>query len=216
VSAVIVLAPETEEGIKMKKLMVIITMILLFSLPVRAQQDEYGTGDHFYFGYTTQTGNFGPNGFEVGLDWRLRKFLAITGEASFLFMSDRISDVRTTLTPSGLTSIVASTNAQNFQGGPRFFFPRAFRQTKLVPFAHFLVGISRESTDFEVAIEDEQLGASIDTNWSWTLGGGMEYYFNKKWAVRGKIDLLKTHLYDDSQARARVTVGLSYNFQFKK
>jgi hypothetical protein len=214
-AVIIVLAPETEEGIKMKKLIVIITLILLFSLPVQAQ-DAYGNADHFYFGYTTQTGNFGPNGFEVGLDWRLREYLAITGEASFLFMSDRISDVRTTLTPTGLTSIVASTNAQNFQGGPRFFFPRAFRQAKLVPFAHFLVGISRESTDFEVAIEDEELGASTDTGWSWTLGGGMEYYFNKKWAVRGKIDLLKTHLYDDSQARARVTVGMVYNFDIKK
>jgi opacity protein-like surface antigen len=210
-----VLAPETEEGIKMKKLIVIITLILLYSLPVRAQ-DEYGTGDHFYFGYTTQTGNFGPNGFEVGLDWRLREFLALTGEASFLFMSDRINDVRTTLTPTGRTNIVASTNAQNIQVGPRFFFPRAFRQPKLVPFAHFLIGISRESTDFEVALEDQELGSASDTAWSWTLGGGVEYYFKKEWAVRGKIDLLKTHLLDDSQARARFTLGVSYNFDMKR
>jgi opacity protein-like surface antigen len=201
----------------MKKLITIITLILLFSFPAWAQQpDEYGTENHFTFGYTTQTGDFGPNGFEVGLDYRLREFLAIVGEGSFLFTGDRVNDVRTSLSPSGFTNIRVSTNAQNFQAGPRFFFPRAFRQPKLVPFAHLLFGVSRASTDFELTAEDDQIGSSSDTNWSWSLGGGVDYWFNKKWAVRGKIDLLKTHLQDDSQTRARFTVSVNYNFSFKK
>jgi hypothetical protein len=136
----------------MKKLITIITLILLCSIPARAQQpDEYGTDNHFTFGYTTQTGNFGPNGFEVGLDYRLREFLAIAGEGSFMFAKDRINDVQTSLSPIGTTNMRISTDAQNIQAGPRFFFPRAFRQPKLVPFAHLLFGVSRESTDFALA-----------------------------------------------------------------
>jgi hypothetical protein len=200
----------------MKKLITIITLILLSALPARAQQDEYGTENHFFFGYTTQTGNFGPNGFEVGLDYRLKEFLAIAGEGSFLFTGDTVNNVRTTLSPTGFTNMRVSTNAQNFQGGPRFFFPRAFRQPKLVPFAHLLFGVSRASTDFELTQQDDQIGSSSDTNWSWSLGGGVDYWFNKKWGVRGKIDLLKTHLQDDSQTNARFTVSVTYNFSFKK
>lgn len=200
----------------MKKLIIIITLILLTALPARAQQDEYGAENHFIFGYTTQTGNFGPNGFEVALDYRLKEFLAIAGESSFLFTGDTVNNVRTTLSPTGFTNMRVSTNAQNFQGGPRFFFPRAFRQPKLVPFAHLLFGVSRASTNFELTEEDDQLGSSSDTNWSWSLGGGADYWFNKKWAVRGKIDLLKTHLQNDSQTNARFTVAVTYNFSFKK
>jgi opacity protein-like surface antigen len=200
----------------MKKLITIITLILLCSIPGRAQQPEYGTENHFTFGYTTQTGNFGPNGFEVGLDYRLREYLAIAGEGSFMFAKDRINDVRTNLSPIGTTNMRISTDAQNFQAGPRFFFPRAFRQPKLVPFAHLLFGVSRESTDIDLALEDEQIGSSTDTNWSWSLGGGVDYWFNKSWAVRGKIDLLRTHFRDEGQSKARFTVGVSYNFDFKR
>jgi hypothetical protein len=197
----------------MKKQVTIIFLVLLSSLTARAQQpDTYGTGHHFYFGYTTQTGNFGPNGLEGGVDYRIRSFLAIAGEASFVFNKDRIDEVRTTLSPTGFTDVRIATDAQNFQGGPRFFFPRAFRQPKLVPFAHLLFGVSRESTDFELGPNDADLGSSTDTNWSWSLGGGVDYWFNKKWAVRGKIDLLKTHFQDTSQTKARFAVGASYNF----
>jgi hypothetical protein len=200
----------------MKKLITAITLILFFSLPVRAQQPEYGTDHHVTFGYTTQTGNFGPNGFEGGFEYRLRDFLAIVGEGSFMWTRDRVNDVRTTLSSNGFTDVTISTNAQNWQGGPRFFFPKAFRKPKLVPFAHLLFGASRESTDFELAASDEGLGSSTDTNWSWTLGGGMDYWFNQKWAVRGKIDLLRTHFRDDAQSKARFTVSIGYNFDFKK
>jgi opacity protein-like surface antigen len=201
----------------MKKLITIITLILLFSLPVWAQQpDEYGRENHFTFGYTTQTSTFGPNGFEVGLDYRLREFLAIVGEGSFVFQKDRVNDVATDLSPVGFTDIAVSTNAQNFQGGPRFFFPRALRNPKVVPFAHLLFGVSRSSTDFNLAAQDEGIGSTSDTNWSWSLGGGVDYWFNKKWAVRGKIDLLKTHFQDTGQAQARITVAVAYNFDFKK
>jgi opacity protein-like surface antigen len=201
----------------MKKLITIITLILLFSLPVWAQQpDEYGTENHFTFGYTTQSSTFGPNGFEVGLDYRLREFLAIVGEGSFVFQKDRVNDVQTDLSPTGFTDIAVSTNGQNFQGGPRFFFPRAFRKPKLVPFAHLLFGVSRQSTDFNLAAQNEGIGSTSDTNWSWTLGGGVDYWFNKKWAVRGKVDLLKTHFQDTGQAQARFTVAVAYNFDFKK
>lgn len=202
----------------MKKLMTIFTLILWFSLPARAQSqtDEYGTDNHVTFGYTTQTGNFGPNGFEGGLDYRVRPYLALVGEASFLFSRDRVNDVRTNLATTGFTDISVSTNAQNFQAGPRFFFPRAFRQPKLVPFAHLLFGVSRENTHFSLAAQDAGLGSSTDTDWSWTLGGGVDYWFNKKWAVRGKIDLLRTHFRSDSQSRARFTVSIGYNFSFKR
>ncbi len=201
----------------MKKLITIISLMLLTALPAWAQQQpEYGTENHLSFGYTTQTGNFGPNGFEVGLDYRLREFLAIAGEGSFLFTGDTVNNVRTNLSPTGFVNMRVSTNAQNFQAGPRFFFPRALRQPKLVPFAHLLFGVSRASTDFELTEEDDQIGSSSDTNWSWSLGGGVDYWVNKKWAVRAKVDLLKTHLQSDSQTNARIMVGMSYNFDFKK
>jgi Outer membrane protein beta-barrel domain len=200
----------------MKKLIMVITLILFFSVPIQAQQPEYGPDHHVTLGYTTQTGNFGPNGFEGGIEYRLRDFVAAVGEGSFLFSKDRINDVRTNLSPSGSTNMRISTDAQNFLFGPRFFFPRAIRQPKLVPFAHLLFGVSRESTDIELALEDEELGTSTDTNWAWTLGGGVDYWFNQKWAVRGKIDILRTHFRDDAQSKARFTVSLCYNFNFKK
>src|SRR5262245_32503786 len=116
----------------MKHLITIISLVLLSSLSVFAQSEEtWGINNHFNFGYTTQTGNFGPNGFEVGADFRLRRYLAIIGEGSFLFNSDRVNDVRTNLSPTGFTDVSISTNAQNYQGGPRFFFPKVFRKARV-------------------------------------------------------------------------------------
>lgn len=201
----------------MKKLITVVTLILLFSLPARAQQPtEYGTENHFTFGYTTQTGDFNPNGFEVGLDYRLREYLALVGEGSFLWKRTRVNNVQTNLVPTGATDLNVSNNAQNFQFGPRFFFPRAFRQPHLVPFAHLLFGVSRQSTGINLAFQQGQIGSSVDTDWSWALGGGVDYWFNKQWAVRGKIDLLRTHFADTGQSKARFTVGIGYNFDFRR
>ncbi|MBO0797267.1 MAG: porin family protein [Blastocatellia bacterium] len=202
----------------MKKLITVVTLILLFSLPARAQQQtEYGTANHVTFGYTTQTGDFGPNGFEAGLDYRLTKYLALVGEGSFLWKKNRVNNVRTNLIPGGgVTDIRVSNNAQNFLFGPRVFFPRAFREPKVVPFAHLLFGVSRQSTGINLALQEGEIGSSVDTNWSWTLGGGVDYWFNKKWAVRGKIDLLRTHFLDEGQSKARFTVAVGYNFDFRR
>ncbi len=201
----------------MKYLMTIITLILLLSISARAQAtDTYGNENHFFFGYTTQTGNFGPNGFEVGLDYRLRSFLAIAAEGSFMFSSERINDVETNLTPNRRTDVRLSASNYNIQAGPRFFFPKAFRQPKMVPFGHLLFGVSRESADFELTSQDDQIGSAADTNWSWTLGGGVDYWFNEKWSVRGKVDLLKTHFGGEGQTKARFTASVVYNFDWRK
>jgi outer membrane protein with beta-barrel domain len=206
-----------EGGIDMKKLITIIILILWFSFPARAQQpDEYGTQHHVTFGYTTQTSDFGPNGFEVGFEYRIRDFLAAVGEGSFVWQKTRVNDVRTTLSPTGFTDVNVNNNAQNYQFGPRFFFPKAFRKPKVVPFAHLLFGVSRNSSDFALSQSDESLGASTDTAWSWSLGGGVDYWFKKNWAARGKIDLLKTHFGGEGQAQARITVAIAYDFSFKR
>ncbi|MBO0719520.1 MAG: porin family protein [Blastocatellia bacterium] len=201
----------------MKKLITVVALILLFSLPARAQQQtDYGMANHFTFGYTTQTGDFGPNGFEVGLDYRLREYLAIAGEGSFLWKKNRVNNVQTNLATNGVTDISVSNNAQNFLFGPRFFFTRAFRQPHLIPFAHLLFGVSRQDSTINLALQEGQIGSSVDTSWSWTLGGGLDYWFNKNWAVRGKIDLLKTHFNDTGQSKARFTVSVGYNFDIRK
>lgn len=192
----------------MKRTIMTVVATLLCSVAVHAQ----GEKNHVYFGYTTQTSNFSPNGLEAGLDWRIKKSWAIAIEGSFLNATDRVNDAETDLPGDFLTNIRIDTDAWNFQGGARFFFNKAFRSPKLVPFAHLLYGASHESTDIEFVGSDFDIGSSSDTNWSWSLGVGVDYWFNNKWAVRGKVDWLKTHFRDEGQSKARFAFSANYNF----
>jgi opacity protein-like surface antigen len=194
----------------MKRTIMTAVATLLCSVAIHAQ--EWGEKNHVYFGYTTQTGNFSPNGLEGGLDWRLKRNFALVVEGSFLGAKERNNDADTDLPIIGVTNIRIDADAWNIQGGGRFFFNKAFRSPKFIPFAHLLYGVSHESTDIEFVGSDFNIGSASDTNWSWSLGVGADYWFNKKWAVRGKVDWLKTHFRDEGQSKARFAFEANYNF----
>ena len=204
----------------MKRTIMTAVATLLCSVAIHAQ--SYGDKNHVFFGWTTQTGNFSPSGLEGGIDWRWKRdrIWAIAIEGSYLDAKERINDAETDL-PNllidppiifGVTNIRIDSNAWNIQGGPRFFFKKAFRNPKFIPFAHLLYGVSHESTDIEFVGSDFDIGSSSDTNWSWSLGIGADYWFNNKWAFRAKVDWLKTHFQDEGQSKARFTFQANYNF----
>lgn len=145
-------------------------------------------------GFTHLTGDFGPDGVEGVVSAHPWNWLALTGEASALWSTVRTNDIR------------VSEKIQNYQAGPRVFFYRAFRNPKWVPFAHLLFGVSHQSTSVQGGPE------ASDTSFSWSLGGGTDYDFNKKVSARLKAEFLKTSFESIGRTRGRFTVGVVYHF----
>lgn len=88
--------------------------------------------------------------------------------------------------------------------GPRLYFPKAFSNPKLIPFGHLLFGVAHQNSEIVGGTEES------DNAYTWSLGGGVEYHFGNKWAIRGRADLLRTHFVDDTQNHGRFGLGVLY------
>ncbi|HWR34597.1 MAG TPA: outer membrane beta-barrel protein [Clostridia bacterium] len=145
-------------------------------------------------GFTHMTGDFGPDGFEGSVAVHPNRWLSLAGEVSALWSTVRTNDIKVT------------DRIQNYQAGPRVHFYRAFANPKWVPFAHLLFGVSHQSTSIQNGPE------ASDTSYSWSLGGGTDYDFNRKVSGRLKAEFLRTTFESIGRTRGRFTVGIMYHF----
>lgn len=75
---------------------------------------------------------------------------------------------------------------------------------KFTVFVHGLLGVAHASAD---------VGPS-STGAGWVIGGGADYNLNSNWAIRPvQLDYHGAHLFSNTQADARYSVGLVYRFK---
>jgi hypothetical protein len=165
-------------------------------------------------GWSHITGNEGLNGFNAGAS----VFLA--PKISIGFNYDGAWDTTVlgafALTNVGLT--VTKSHLQDFMAGPRIYFPGVFalhcgakgHLPILHPFVQAQFGESELWT--EVSVQNVGVITSSDTAFSWLLGAGGDFDFDKHFAARISGDLLRTHFVDTGQSRLRLIVGLVGRF----
>jgi opacity protein-like surface antigen len=186
----------------MQKFIVFIAILFAFGpAAARAQRLEANGG------YVHATGDLGLDGFQVGAAWWFTPRVSLAADFDGLFDNSRVG----VFDLSSVGSVSIKSNMQNYLVGPRIFFPRAWkRYPRLVPFGELQFGLTHlHSTIHQLNLPDESAG---DTAFTWTLGGGADYLFHKHWAARAGLDLVRTHLVDSGQSRARVRLGVVYTF----
>lgn len=163
-------------------------------------------------GYAHITGNQGLDGFNAGASFFLDPKISIG------FNYDGVYDTSTlgvfALTNVGLT--VSNSHLQNFLAGPRFYFPGLFKGHGnihghiLHPFVQAQFGESNLYTK----VTSVNIGTitSSDTQFTWVLGAGGDFFFKDHWAARVSADLVRTHFADEGQSRLRVILGVACRF----
>lgn len=190
----------------MKKFLLVVAAMVMgtWTLPVQAQQAVNTSGLSAGVGWTHITQDFGLNGFNAEGMYRFSRILAGTADFDAGFKT-------TTLGTFGAASGSAvKSRIQDYLAGPRFFFPEAFHDPKLEPFAELEFGITHLSST--ITTPNQPNSESSDNAFSWLLGGGLAYELSRQWAVRGNLDLLRTHFANQGQSRARVVIGVWYHF----
>jgi hypothetical protein len=163
-------------------------------------------------GYAHITGNQGLDGFNAGASFFLDPKISVG------FNYDSGWDTSTlgafALTNVGLT--VSNSHLQNFLAGPRFYFPGLLKGHGnihghiLHPFVQAQFG---ESTLYsKLSSVNFGVVTSSDTQFTWVLGGGGDFFFKDHWTARVSADLVRTHFVDEGQSRLRVILGVACRF----
>jgi len=94
--------------------------------------------------------------------------------------------------------------------GPRFSYRKSKR---LVPFAHALLGVTREHEDSTILLPDFSLRVkNTDTGFAMALGGGLDVGLSRRVALRlFQVDYSLTHVVF-TRHNARGSVGLVFRF----
>ncbi len=197
----------------MKKLAA--SLVVLFLLGLASAQTTSSSG-------TSATTNATPyllprNGVNVGVG-----FLGTTGDPGFTAVNvfgglrhrgiELAAEYNAGGTNIKVPDLTVKVRQQDYLFGPRFYFSRALANPRLVPFVHFLFGLSHQSTDVSGAATEGSHVQSSDNAYAWDVGGGIEYHINSRWGVRGRGDVYRTHFIDDSQTHARYGAGVVYTW----
>lgn len=190
----------------MKKFLFVVVAILVsaFSIPAHAQRDINAPGLSVGIGWAHITQDFGLNGFNVEGAYRFSRYVAATADFDAAF---KTSTLGTFGAASGST---VKGRIQDYMVGPRFFFPDVFHNQKLEPFGELEFGITHLSST--ITAPNQPNSESSDNAFSWLFGGGLGYQLSREWALRGSLDLLRTHFANQGQSRARVVIGVWYHF----
>jgi opacity protein-like surface antigen len=156
-------------------------------------------------GWAHVTGDFGTDGVNAGAAWWFTPKVTIAADYDSAWDSTSLSSF--VFTPIG--AIAVHTRLQNLLFGPRIFFRTGWTDKhKLVPFGEAQFGVSE--VDQRVQQANMPSVSASDKEFSWMLGGGVDYLLNPHWSVRGKLDYLRTHFANEGQDRARLVVGVTY------
>jgi hypothetical protein len=97
-------------------------------------------------------------------------------------------------------------------GGPQVTL---YRGPNFQPFARFLVGgaFFRSRTDLlENNVPVTAAFIANDDGLAYGGGGGADVFFSKRWGARLAVDILRTHLFDETQNNLRATAGLVFRY----
>jgi hypothetical protein len=164
-------------------------------------------------GYAHLSGNGGLDGLNTSVGWEFNRRVILVGDGDFVFDTSRVGAFD--LSPD-TGAIVVKSNVQNYMAGARVriigWKPlKTLEKKKLLPFAEFLVGISRLSQKVKDTNNTISVNAS-DKSFTWELGGGLDYTLTNHWLGRGRMDLVRTHFVESGQSRFRLSMGVAYAF----
>ena len=180
-----------------------LTFLAAFLLP----QTSCGQGLELNGGWAYNSGNFGTNGFNVGAAWWFTKNVTIAANYDTGWDSTSLSLFQFTQ----IGAIAVHSHLQNFLVGPRIFFSTNWTdKRKLNPFAEVQIGGSHLNQ--EVSQVNMPTVSGSETDFSWLLGGGVDYLFTPHWSARANLDLLRTHFASEGQSHLRLVLGITYTF----
>jgi hypothetical protein len=175
----------------MKTTILAFIMLLLFTIPVLAQEETprfEALGAYSYMNASTSglTNRLNLNGWNGALNINLNKWIGITSDIGGYYGS-----------PLGI-----STHDFSFLFGPTF----SYRTKKVTPFAHALFGGNRLGLS--------AMGESAsDTGFAYAIGGGIDFPIHSIISVRAaQVDWLHTHHGDVGQNNVRVSAGAVFRF----
>jgi hypothetical protein len=179
----------------MKKLLVLIVFLGLFSLPLMAQDrvEVFAGYQYLHIGGSDGVSGQGFNGFDTAVTGYFNKYVGVTGDFSGSYATVQGVDV----------------HVYSYSGGPVL----AFREGKVNPFVHFLVG----GSSFGASAD----GVSVSKNgFSMLFGGGVDVKVAHaiSWRV-ADVDWVYYHIggidggSSTSQSNnVRITTGLVFRF----
>jgi opacity protein-like surface antigen len=183
-----------------------------FSQTAQAPTGGLSKGNlEFSGGWIHSTGDNGLDGYNLGAAiWFTRRI-------SVGFEYDHAGDTSSigvfSLTSVGLVTVKST--MQSWLVGPRVFFPsKTIKRFDVDPFAEFKIGATHLNQRLSQVGGLSQ--SASDSAYSWMLGGGADYVVSPHWALRGNLDLLRTHLVESGQTRLRFVVGVNYTFLRRK
>lgn len=170
----------------MRKLLIIVSLLLLSTVPAMAQQvSEYPRGEFFggfsYSRIDLVLDHENAYGWHAALNGNVHRNVGFVGEIS------------------GLYGSIAGVNFQNytFLAGPRFFG----RYERATPFVHALVGFNHITN------------GDSSTDFAWGVGGGVDININNTWAWRAfQADYIQVRVseagLDDTANNFRISTGI--------
>jgi hypothetical protein len=158
-------------------------------------------------GWAYTNGNFGMGGFNVGAAWWFTKNVTIAGNYDSTWNSTSLTTFQ--FTPIG--ALAVKSHLQDVLFGPRIFFSTDWTSKhKLMPFGEAEFGVSHLHQ--KVSHVNMPTVSASGTEFSWLLGGGVDYLFASHWSGRANLDLLRTHFANAGQSHFRMVLGITYTF----
>lgn len=195
----------------MKKLLVVVALLSLFSIPALAEtpQAEVYAG----YGLLHDTG-ITAHGFQAALEGNINDFFSIVGEFGFA-TKDITDEANLLLDIFGISGTVDDADLRSFTflAGPRI----GYRAEKVRPFAHVLFGIHRIGGSFTV---DGSSESGYLNNFGMALGGGMDVVVNDTISIRpAQFDVLMSRFSADGfslwESLIRYSGGIVFKFGSK-
>jgi opacity protein-like surface antigen len=185
-----------------------LTLLFLTLLPaLLLPPTTSGQGLELNGGYAYNSGDLGTHGFNVGAAWWFTKNVTMAANYDSSWNTTSLSIFQ--FTQIGATSL--HSHLQNFLVGPRIFFSTDWTDKhKLNPFGEVQIGGS--NLNQKVTQVNMPTVSASETEFSWLIGGGVDYLFTPHWSARANLDLLRTHFASEAQSHFRLVLGIAYTF----
>jgi hypothetical protein len=148
------------------------------------------------------------NGWNFGVEESITKYFGFVVDAGGAYSERRIS-----LSNIGVdTSSRSRLRLYTLTGGPQVTL---FRGSNFQPFARFLVGgaFFRSNTDIlENNVPMTSPFIANDDGLTYGGGGGTDIFFSRHLGARVAADILRTHLFSETQNNIRATGGLVFRY----
>lgn len=184
----------------MQKALLGVALVLLVPLAAVAQQ-EYPKAEIFggYSFFRADADEMNLHGWNASVTGNISSWFGVEGDFSGHYGSPKVF---------GLGVPFVDVRSQTFMAGPKL----SYRSNSVTPFAHFLIGGARASTEaFGVTVSDTALATAV--------GGGIDININDTFAIRAiQADYLMTRFkpgpqiffsgLDERQNNFRLSAGI--------